>query len=135
VRDRRGEGWTLDGDPAALAAELSGPELDTPSYPDGLARLWSALCAPHAGEILISAAPGHELVDWGGVSHCPGGSHGSLEAGDSLGPLLLCGLEPGVAPAREQWTIADVAGLVRDHFGAQASPTPPARLAAAGAGG
>jgi hypothetical protein len=56
-------------------------------------------------------------VDWGGVSHCPGGSHGALEAGDSLGPLLLCGLEPGVESLREQWAISDVAGLVLGHFG------------------
>ena len=61
-------------------------------YPDGLARLWAALTAPHAGDILISAQEGYEFVDWGGVTHCPGGSHGALAAGDSLGPLLL---DPG----------------------------------------
>jgi hypothetical protein len=132
IRDRRGEPWELQGDPAALAGQISGGGFDAPAYPNALARLWSALCAPHAGEILISAAPGHELVDWGGVSHCPGGSHGSLEAGDSLGPLLVCGLEPGVATAREQWTIADVAGLVGGHFGTSTPPTQRAALAAAG---
>jgi hypothetical protein len=108
VTDRRGAGWELDGDPAAL---------DPDTYPDGFARLWAALAAPHAAEILISAAGGFEFVDWGGVTHCPGGSHGALDAGDSLGPLLLCGLEPGTESLRDQWAIRDVAGLVLGHFG------------------
>ena len=30
---------------------------------------------------------------------------------------MLCGLDPGTVPRRDQWTIADVAGLVRAHFG------------------
>ena len=42
-------------------------------------------------------------------------------AGDSLGPLVLCGLEPGVEEAREQWALRDVAGLVLDHFGVGAA--------------
>jgi hypothetical protein len=127
VVDRRGAGWSLDGDPETLAASVVGNEFDSKAYPDALARLWSALTAPHAGEILISASPGYELVDWGGATHCPGGSHGSLEAGDSLGPLVVCGLEPGIEASREQWSIADVAGLVRGHFGITprtASPPP-----------
>ena len=65
----------------------------------------------------MSADPGYEFVDWGGMTHCPGGSHGALHVGDSLGPLLLCGFEPGVADAREQWAIRDVAELVLGHFG------------------
>jgi Type I phosphodiesterase / nucleotide pyrophosphatase len=133
ARDRRGEGWALDGDREVLAGTISGGVFDSERYPNALARLWSALCAPHAGEILISLDDGYELVDWGGVTHCPGGSHGSLAAGDSLGPLVLCGLEPGPEDRREQWTIADVAGLVRRHFGAGSPSTPPVSLAAAGA--
>ena len=88
VVDRRGRGWEIEGDVGALVAEIDDGRFDSPAYPDALSRLWSALRAPHAGEILISAAPGYELVDWGGMTHCPGGSHGSLGAGDSLGPLL-----------------------------------------------
>ena len=49
VADRRGVGWDLDGDPATLAATLHGDELECDQYPDGLARLWAALTAPHAG--------------------------------------------------------------------------------------
>jgi hypothetical protein len=116
VADRRSETWRLDGDPGTLAGEITDGTFDSTTYPNALGRLWSALQAPHAGEILLSAAVGYELVDWGGVTHCPGGSHGSLEAGDSLGPLVLCGIEADVVPERDQWTIADVAGLVRGHF-------------------
>lgn len=115
--DRRGRGWDLDGDLEALLAETADGRIETAEYPDALSRLWSALRAPHAGDILVSAAPGFELVDWGGVTHCPGGSHGSLHAGDSLGPLLLCGFEPGIAASRKQWALRDVARLVLDHFG------------------
>jgi hypothetical protein len=118
--DRRGCAWDVEGDPAALDARVEAGRFDSVRYPDALSRLWSALQAPYAGEILISASPGYELVDWGGVTHCPGGSHGSLDANDSLGPLLLCGLEPGAEDAREQWALSDVAHLVLDHFGVSA---------------
>jgi hypothetical protein len=116
VRDRRGAGWELEGDTAAMAATVEGGVVDSEAYPDGLARLWNALTAPHAGEILMSADPGYEFVDWGGMTHCPGGSHGALHAGDSLGPLLLCGFDPDVGGTREQWAIRDVAELVLGHF-------------------
>ncbi len=118
VVDLRGERWDLDGDPAALAAEVSGSRsrFESAEYPDALARLWAALTAPHAGDILISAAEGFEFVDWGGITHCPGGSHGALHADDSLGPLLLFGFEDGIEQRREQWAISDVAELVLGHF-------------------
>jgi predicted AlkP superfamily pyrophosphatase or phosphodiesterase len=116
VVDARGEGWAVEGDLETLDAEVRDGRLVTAEYPDALARLWSALRAPRAGDLLLSAAPGYEVVDWGGVTHCPGGSHGALRAGDSLGPLLLCGFEPGTADRREQWALRDVAGLVMEHF-------------------
>lgn len=131
VSDRRGRGWDLDGDPAALDAEVRDGRILTENYPDALGRLWSALRAPQAGDILVSAAVGYEFVDWGGVTHCPGGSHGSLDAGDSLAPLLLCGLEPGIAAGREQWALRDVAGLVLDHFGIPANAATPVASGAA----
>ena len=50
--------------------------------------------------MLLSAAPGWEFPDWGGVDHVGGGSHGSLHRSDSLGALAFCGVEPpgGAAP-------------------------------------
>jgi len=121
--DRRGARWSLDGDTSLLALEQRDGRLTSDEYPDGLARLWSALSAPHAGDVVVSIASGYECVDWGGMSHAGGGSHGALSAGDSLGPLLLCGLEPGTAELREQWTLRDVAGLVAEHFGLGDGPS------------
>ena len=116
--DRRGVGWDLDGEPAALALNRrDGGWLEDAVYPDGLARLWSALTSPNAGDLLVSLEEGYECVDWGGATHIGGASHGALLAGDSLGPLVLCGLEPGVGEAREQWALRDVAALVLAHFG------------------
>lgn len=125
VRDRRGEGWRVDGDLDALTATVENGSFASADYPDALARLWSALQAPHAGDVLISAASGYEVVDWGGMTHCPGGSHGSLRAADSLGPLLLYGFDPEVAGRREQWALRDVAGLVLEHFGLDAAAQAP----------
>jgi len=99
---------TLEFDIAATRSE---------TYPDPLARVWSALNAPHAGDFLLSLAEGYEAVDWGGVTHAGGGSHGSLHAGDSLGPLLFVGCGPSDAGDGRQWALRDVAPVVFDHFG------------------
>lgn len=117
VVDLRGNAWELDGDLEALEATVEDGRLRSETYPDPLARVWSALNAPHAGDFVLSLAPGYEAVDWGGVSHAGGGSHGSLHAGDSLGPLLFVGCGPEDATARDQWTLRDVAPAVLDHFG------------------
>ena len=101
--------WQLEGDLAALEATVEDGRLRSETYPDPLARVWSALSAPHAGDFLLSLEPGFEAVDWGGVTHAGGGSHGSLHAGDSLGPLLFVGCGPSAASEREQWTLSDVA--------------------------
>jgi Type I phosphodiesterase / nucleotide pyrophosphatase len=116
VEDRRGASWDVEGDLGTLNAEIRDGRFESTTYPHALERLWSALTAPHAGDISASLAPGYECVDWGGATHVGGGSHGSLHAGDSLGPLLLVGVERGAEP-REQWTLRDVAGLVLSHFG------------------
>ncbi len=132
LRDARGQTWHVDGELSVLDAAVRGGENTflTPTYPDALARVWSALNCPTAGEVLLSAAPGYEFIDWGGAAHVGGGSHGSLHACDSLAPLVLCGLEepggwasgpssnPPSNPPPGQWAIRDVAALVRRHFGA-----------------
>lgn len=120
VVDRRGGRWKVEGEAAALAAEVSASGFDSDRYPDALARVWSALSAPHAGDFVVSLELGFEAVDWGGASHVGGGSHGSLQAGDSLGPLLFVGCGPESADERAQWTLRDVAPLVLEHFGLDA---------------
>jgi hypothetical protein len=107
LRFRRSEGgWELDGDPAVL------------DHPDGLERAWAALRNPNAGDVLVSAAAGHEFVDLGGNSHVGGGSHGSLLAGDSEVPMLVVGID--AVPAG----ITGVMPAVLAHFGVK----PPASI-------
>ncbi len=121
VRDVRGAGWDVEGERAALAGRVRGGVFEAPTHPDALARAWSALTCPTSGEVLLSAAPGFEFLDWGRQAHVGGGSHGSLRGEDSLGALILCGLPTDDPPApdgaRAQWTIHDVAPLIRTHFG------------------
>jgi hypothetical protein len=118
LRDRRGDGWSVEGEEAVLALETSGGAVTSAIYPDALGRLWSALESPHAGDVLISAEPGFEFVDWGGADHVGGGSHGSLHRDDSEGVLLMSGLD---VPEREQWSLPDVTPLVLQHFGVPSS--------------
>ncbi len=75
-------------------AEVQDGRFLCTEYPDALARVWSALNCPTAGDVLLSAAPGYEFVDWGGADHVGGGSHGSLHRSDSLGALMWCGTGP-----------------------------------------
>ena len=92
-------GWSTQGDESIL------------DHPDALARAYAALANPNAGEVIVSAAPGFEFADLGGRHHAGGGSHGSLEAGDSVVPMLVVGLE------RLPRSIVDVAPAVLEHFG------------------
>ncbi len=117
VADLRGQSWDLEGDLGALEATVNGGRLTSDAYPDPLARVYAALTAPNAGDFIVSLAPGYEAVDWGGVSHAGGGSHGSLHAGDSLGPLLFVGCGPEDTSTRDQWALRDVAPVVLEHFG------------------
>jgi Type I phosphodiesterase / nucleotide pyrophosphatase len=114
LTDRRGESWSVEGQNAALDLTVADGAVTSDTYPDPLNRLWSALACPHAGDVLVSAEPGFEFVDWGGSQHVGGGSHGSLHRDDSEGVLMLCGLD---APTRGEWALTDVAPLVLDHFG------------------
>jgi type I phosphodiesterase/nucleotide pyrophosphatase len=117
VVDLRGGRWEIEGDPAVLEAVVEDGRIHSDAYPDPLQRIFAAVSAPHAGDFVVSLTPGYEAVDWGGVSHAGGGSHGSLHAGDSLGPLLFVGCGPEAADEREQWALRDVAPVVLEHFG------------------
>jgi hypothetical protein len=115
--DERGERWSVEGDLTALRATTHDGRFASPDYPNALARIWSALRCPTAGDVLLSAAPGYEFVDWGGADHLGGGSHGSLHRSDSLGVLLWSGTGPGERQPGRQYRINDVAPMVYDHFG------------------
>ncbi len=117
LEDDRGERWSVDGELATLALEIDDGHLTSGEYPDALSRLWSALRCPTAGDVLLSATPGYEFVDWGGADHVGGGSHGSLHRSDSLGALMWCGTGPSSRAHRRQWSLRDVAQLIRSHFG------------------
>jgi hypothetical protein len=116
-RDLGGEHWSFEGELAAVGARVEDGVVRSDDYPDPLARVWSALHCENAGELLMSAAPGFEFTDWGGVDHVGGGSHGSLHRTDSHGALILAGTGPESRDAREQWTLRDIVPLVREHFG------------------
>ncbi|MBV9311004.1 MAG: alkaline phosphatase family protein [Solirubrobacterales bacterium] len=117
VGDGWGGRWSIEGEPEALEAEVHDGVLVTSDYPNALARIWSALTCPTAGDVLLSAAPGYEFVDWGGADHVGGGSHGSLHRSDSLGALLWCGTGPDSRGAKENWSLLDVSAMIRAHFG------------------
>jgi hypothetical protein len=116
--DVNGGGWDVEGDLGVLAARIEEGRFLAPDYPDALTRVWSAVTCATAGDLLLSAGPGYEFVDWGGSSHVGGGSHGSLHRSDSLGALLWCGTGPDTRDARSQWALQDIAPMVRAHFGA-----------------
>jgi hypothetical protein len=122
LTDTRGGRWSVEGDLATLLAEVQDDRFICTEYPDPLARLWSALTCPTAGDILLSAAPGYEFVDWGGADHVGGGSHGSLHRSDSLGALLWCETGPDTRGAKPQWSICDIVPMIRDHFGLKPEP-------------
>ena len=122
LEDPRGRRWSVDGAWAVLGLGARDDRLASRRYPDALARLWSALACPTSGDVLLSATPGFDFVDWGGADHVGGGSHGSLHREDSLGGLLLAGLDAQPGP----WSIADVTPLVLRHFGLPADDLAPA---------
>lgn len=115
--DRRGESWAVRGRLEALELSQEGDLLTSMAYPDALGRIWVALNCRGSGDLLVSAEPGFEFIDWGGADHVGGGSHGSLHRGDSLGPLIFCGCGPESASEREVWGLQDVAPYVLSHFG------------------
>ena len=83
--DARGARWSVDGDLDLLGLKIEDDQVRSATYPDALGRVWSALRCHSAGEVLASARPGYEFIDWGGAHHIGGGSHGSLHANDSHG--------------------------------------------------
>jgi type I phosphodiesterase/nucleotide pyrophosphatase len=98
--------------PADGAWRTSG-DLSLLDQPDALERTWAALANPNAGELIVTPPAGVEFADLAGRSHLGGGSHGSLDAGDSEVPILTVGV--GEEPRR----IVDLAPLALTHFGVE----------------
>ena len=130
LEDSRGGRWSVEGPLAVIDGTVQDGRLETPSYPDALARVWAALTCQTSGEVLLSAGPGYEFLDWGRQAHLGGGSHGSLHACDSLGALVMCGIAPP-RPQPSQWAIRDIAPLVLGHFGCAPQSSAAAESAAA----
>ncbi|MFN8224560.1 MAG: alkaline phosphatase family protein [Gaiellales bacterium] len=103
---RQGEEASLTVRDGALEVGGAASILD---QPDAIARTWAAAHCPNAGEVIVSATEGWEFVDMGGKAHHGGGSHGSLDAADSVVPVLGVGLDP---PRR----LAELAPAIRRHF-------------------
>ena len=108
VADRRGVGWDLDGRPRGPAARRPATAAFDSATPTR---------TPSRGSGRRSRAARGRHPDLGGARLRAGrlGRHDPLpaaaatarsRAGDSLGPLLLCGLEPGTEAIREQWALA-----------------------------
>ena len=116
LQDERGGRWSVEGELAALGLRVEDGRLASLEYPDALARVWSSLTCPTSGDVLLSAEPGYEFVDWGGADHVGGGSHGSLHRSDSLGALLWCGTGPDAREHHRQWSLLDIAPMIRAHF-------------------
>jgi hypothetical protein len=114
-----------EGDEVIARRDGADLPVEKLEHPDAAWRARSALANPNAGELLVSAAEGWELVDLGGRHHAGGGSHGSLVAGDSVVPLLTIGL------GSELNRITHVAPAVLEHFGV---PVPAAMEASVGVG-
>ncbi len=119
VEDQRGGSWDLDGDASVLGGHLQDGRFLSPDYPDALARVWSALHCENGGDVLASAGPGYEFVDWGGQDHIGGGSHGSLHASDSFASLAFCGLDASATELvadRELRALADIKPAVCNYL-------------------
>ena len=116
LEDSRGGHWHVEGNLDLIGLSVRDGRVGSITYPDALGRAWRALRTRTSGEVLASARPGFEFLDWGGAHHVGGGSHGSLHANDSLGSLIWCGTGPDSADAREQWSLRDIVPMVTDHF-------------------
>jgi hypothetical protein len=119
--DRYGDSWEISGDHRALGVEISGGELRYGDYPDALSRLWGCLASSRAGDVVLSASPGHTFGEVSGGYHAAS-DHGSLHREDSEVFSIACGV-----PAPEK--ITDVAPTILSHF--EGSETSAAKGAAA----
>jgi hypothetical protein len=112
-RDEYGQTWSFDGDLNVVDAHLKeNDSLVFGDYPDAFSRLVSALEGRKECRIVVSARRGYEYSGEGGPVHPGGGSHGSLEQGDSTVPMIIAGTSPHIEHPR----ITDLFPVVLEHF-------------------
>ena len=87
--------------------------LTSATYPDALGRVWSALRCRTSAEVLLSAKPGYEFIDWGGDHHVGGGPTARCTPTTRWAPSLWCGTGPESADAKAQWPLRDIVPMVR----------------------
>ena len=113
VTDRRGAGWDLDGDPAALAATVDGDELRVRPVP-GRARpaVGGAHRPPRRGDPDLGRAG--LGAAWTGAAPPTARAEATAPCTPATRWARCCcaGSSPGTEQLRSQWAIRDVAGLV-----------------------
>ncbi len=119
--DGRGLGWDVEGDLEVLDLVAADGMIESRANPDALGRAWSALNCGGLGDVLVTPRLGFEFLDWGGVAHVGGGTHGSLHAEDSAAQMIVTGTGEAREHQRE-WSIGDVYSLVLEHFGVDPAP-------------
>ncbi len=102
--DRYKQSWEVEGDLSVLDVWRSEDRIHYNGYPDAFRRVEELLKASGAPDLVLSARPGYEFNTGFTMGK---GNHGSLGAGDSLVPLLTCGIEPPKDPR-----LIDLVGLV-----------------------
>ena len=116
LRARRGRratraaaGWSVEGELAVLGARVEDGLLLTPRLPRrARARLGGADVPDLGRGAAVGRARATSSSTGARQAHVGGGSHGSLHASDSLGALVICGVELA-RPRAGQWAIRDVA--------------------------
>ncbi|PTM59003.1 alkaline phosphatase family protein [Desmospora activa] len=92
--DPYGQSWEIEGEFKALdLAEGPDNSLDFGEYPDGLMRLYAAFHSHSGRFMIVTPAPGYELVAQHSPTHIGGGGHGSLHRIDSHLPLIIAGTD------------------------------------------
>jgi predicted AlkP superfamily pyrophosphatase or phosphodiesterase len=91
--DAYNQEWDLRGDWSVLSltADRKTGKVTSYTYPDGLARLYSALHSHPGRFLVVTAVPGAEIHADGTPHHFGGGNHGSLHRQDTLFPFVIAG--------------------------------------------
>lgn len=108
-RDKYGQSWAIEGDLSILGAYTIDHSILYNCYPDILHRVDDLLKRAQAPDLVANAKPGYEFNTGFTMGK---GNHGSLAAGDSLVPLLTCGVN---APTNAR--ITDLVPLILQELG------------------